>query len=480
MEFIMDLIASHGSKPVDELQAVDSNGKNDVNASFVRRLLATLVGRGLALVRWRPAALSLPGRATGADTDLVGLGDMLLSRRGEASGVAIAKRLLRAYTRANEDSRIQFLRSLAVRFGPDLEKVKAAANVFLSAGTPEAAQALHVAAEPRRQELFRRLNLAPDGTAALIRMREELLSHINAGSGLEAVDADILHLFTAWFNRGFLLSRPIDWTTPAHILEKIIRYEAVHQIQDWQDLRRRIEPSDRRCFAFFHPCLLDEPLIFVEVALTRDVPAAIGPLLAAEREPMPATEATTAVFYSISNCQVGLRGISFGNFLIKQVAEELKKSLPSISRFVTLSPVPGFSRWLDKERQSVESTAFSPEDREKLKALDEPEWFASQEQLDALRGPLLRSAAYYFLYAKALIGRPLDPVARFHLGNGARLDRLNLLGDTSQRGIKQSKGLMVNYLYDLKVVEKNHELYADTGEVVASPIVRRLLAHDAA
>ena len=476
----MPLIASQhaASRPSGESHRVEVNGPADSQRWVLKRFLTTLFERSRALFRRRHDAPLLPGKSVRRSADLATLGELLLSRRGEASGVAIAERLLETYAMEREDGRIRFLRSLADRFGPDVEQVKVAAHAFLSAGTPNAAQALHIAAEPRRQELFRRLNLAPGGTAALIRMREDLLKHLGATAELKAVDADMLHLFTAWFNRGFLVARPIDWQTPAHILEKIIRYESVHEIQDWQDLRRRLEPPDRRCFAFFHPVLVDEPLIFVEVALTRAIPQAIGPLLAAEREAVPAREATTAVFYSISNCQTGLRGISFGNFLIKQVAHELKKALPSISTFVTLSPVPGFSRWLDRERRLPESTALRPDDREKLGALDEPNWFRDPEAAEALREPLLRAAAHYFLRAKAPNGRPLDPVARFHLGNGARLDRLNVYGDTSQKGIDQSKGLMVNYLYELAEVEKNHELFANTSNVVASPRVRRLLRQE--
>jgi malonyl-CoA decarboxylase len=471
----MPLIVPEGSGPSVEFPGVDLDRQVENKPSFLKRLLGTLVKRGRALFgNWRARSGEAENEA-GPPADLATLGEVLLSRSGEASGVVMAEFLLSRYAADGEDRRLDFLRSLAVRFGPDIEKLKVAAEAFIASATPDAAQALHLAAEPRRQELFRRLNMAPGGTAALIRMREELLKNLAASSELKAVDADMLQLFTAWFNRGFLVVRPIDWTTPAHVLEKIIRYEAVHEIQDWQDLRRRLEPPDRRCFAFFHPVLVDEPLIFVEVALTREIPAAIAPLLAANREVVPAAEATTAVFYSISNCQVGLRGISFGNFLIKQVAYELKKTLPSISTFVTLSPVPGFGRWLDKMRQSTESAVLSPEDRKALQVLDEPEWFRNPEHRDAVSKSLLGAAAYYFLHAKAPNGRPLDPVARFHLGNGARLERLNLAGDTSAKGIAQSRGLMVNYLYDLAEVERNHELFADAGDIVASADVHRLL-----
>jgi malonyl-CoA decarboxylase len=293
------------------------------------------------------------------------------------------------------------------------------------------------------------------------------------------VDTDLFHLFHSWFNRGFLIVRPIDWTTPANILEKIIQYEAVHEIGGWEELRRRTEPSDRRCFAFFHPALVDDPLIFVEVALTRAIPSSISNLLAAGRERVPVEEADTAVFYSISNCQVGLRGISFGNFLIKQVAEELQRELPKVTRFVTLSPVPGFSRWLDTERQSNDSGSPIVRHREILKLLDHDAWFEDAGKIGLLRSPLLSAAAHYFLRANGSDGRPLDPVARFHLGNGARLERLNMAGDLSPNGIKQSKGLMVNYLYDLSTVDRNHEMFSEKGEVIASSNVRRALDSDA-
>jgi malonyl-CoA decarboxylase len=474
----MSLIASRGSEPSVELQRTVPDRGDETQPSLLRRLLRIVADRWHAYVNSRHATRTLPDATRDVDADLATLGEVLLSRRGEASGVAIAERLLNAYAEANEDRRIHFLRSLADRFGPDVEQVTLAAHAFLSTGTPTAAQALHVAAEPRRQELFRRLNLAPGGTAALIQMREELLKHMSGSNELKAVDADMLHLLTAWFNRGFLVVRPIDWRTPAHILAKIIRYEAVHEIKDWEDLRRRIEPPDRRCFAFFHPVLVDEPLIFVEVALTCGIPHAIEPLLTAKREVVPTSQATTAVFYSISNCQVGLRGISFGNFLIKQVAHELQKALPSISTFVTLSPVPGFSRWLDKERRAAESTALSPADRQTLEVLDTPDWFRNTEHTETLRAPLLKAATHYFLRAKAPNGRPLDPVARFHLGNGARLHCLNPFGDISLKGIEQSKGLMVNYLYDLTEVERNHELFANAGDIVASASIHRLLGQE--
>jgi malonyl-CoA decarboxylase len=325
-------------------------------------------------------------------------------------------------------------------------------------------------AEPRRQELIRRMNLAPRGTSQLVAMREDLLTAMKADPALAVADADFRHLFGSWFNRGFLTLQRIDWSTPAHILEKIIRYEAVHAITSWDDLRLRLEPADRRCFAFFHPALAGEPLIFVEVALTRDVPSSIAPLLSIARVPVAPERASTAVFYSISNCQRGLRGISFGNFLIKQVAEDLKRELPSLNTFVTLSPVPGLCRWfatLRSQNDMPDSALASA-----LGEIDPPGWHRTPSRV--LRESLSRAAVRYLFQAKDATGKPIDSVARFHLGNGARLERLNWMGDVSENGLAQSAGFMVNYLYDLAAVQHNHEAFANHGEIVASPEMRRL------
>jgi malonyl-CoA decarboxylase len=288
---------------------------------------------------------------------------------------------------------------------------------------------------------------------------------------LAAVDRDLAHLLGSWFNRGFLVLRRIDWSTPANILEQIIRYEAVHEIRDWDDLRRRIDPADRRCYAFFHPALADAPLIFVEVALTETIPPAIAPLLAVDRKPVAIDRARTAVFYSISNTQRGLGGISFGNFLIKQVVEELRRELPKLDTFVTLSPVPNFMQWL-REAHDVPVTE---EERALLKQLDDPKWFEHEDVTAQLRAVLEPLAAHYFLRARNPKGRVIDTVARFHLGNGARLERIDWLGDLSPKGLRESAGIMVNYLYRLDDIEENHEAYANNGEVVASSAVKKLL-----
>ncbi|HJT11029.1 MAG TPA: malonyl-CoA decarboxylase [Dongiaceae bacterium] len=441
-----------------------------MKSAFFADLLQSIADRGRELL----------GRARRNDGlthgDLAVACETLLSSRGEASGVALAREILTRWEALDESARLEFLKALAERFGPDFRRIDDAVAAYTRDRSAATAQQLHGAAEARRQELIRRLNLAPGGTEALVEMRELLLKHRSDHPELPLVDADFAHLFSSWFNRGFLVLRSIGWSTPANILEKIIRYEAVHTIRDWDELRRRLEPGDRRCFAFFHPQLTDDPLIFVEVALTQDTPSAIADLLVKERTPITAGEATTAVFYSISNCQEGLRGISFGNFLIKQVVDELRRELPGLENFVTLSPVPGFAAWLERERQAESSPALSPEDQRTLAALDREDWH--MDPPEGLHKALVSAAAYYFLKARTPKGTPVDPVARFHLGNGARLERLNFLGDLSPRALAQAHGLMVNYCYRLDDIEKNHELFVSKGQVAAAPDVRRLLRED--
>ena len=408
-------------------------------------------------------------------TDLVKLADALLSERGEASGVALAGELLSAYASRTTEQRIDFLHKLASRFGADRARLERAIDRYRDEPSAANGIALHVAAESRRQELLRRLNLAPGGTEKLVRMREDVLTAAVVHPELETVDADFQHLFASWFNRGFLELKRIDWNMPALVLERIIRYEAVHEITGWDELRRRIDPPDRRCFAFFHPQLPGEPLIFVEVALARDMPEAIAPLLAADRRPIAARRATTAVFYSISNCQDGLRGVPLGNFLIKQVVDLLKRELPGLRSFVTLSPVPGFMGWLRRERSARASTWLTEQDRQTIAAIDEPGWTQAPAKVRALRPVLTAALAEYLLRARDSKGRPIDPVARFHLNNGARLERVNWLGDLSDKGMQQAAGFMVNYLYDIAQIERNHEAFAREGRVIASRAVERLL-----
>src|SRR5450755_699378 len=310
-----------------------------MNVSFFGELLQTISERGRALL-----ARNRRVEASARSESLVELCEDLLSSRGEASGVARAREILGRYGELTTGPRIAFFEALGERFGPDPARMQAAIAAWRVKPSDATAAELHAASEPRRQELFRRLNLAPGGTAALVRMREQFIDVLDHRQDLSAVDDDFVHLFSSWFNRGFLVLRRIDWSMPAIVLEKIIRYEAVHEIRGWDDLRRRIDPPDRRCFAFFHPALIDEPLIFVEVALVAEIPSAIAPILASGRlEFVEPEKARVAVFYSISNCQRGLAGVSFGNFMIKQVVEEISRDLPKLSTFVTLSPVSSFA-----------------------------------------------------------------------------------------------------------------------------------------
>jgi malonyl-CoA decarboxylase len=437
-------------------------------SALLSELIETISSRGRALLGGTSPLLL-------DDAGLVELGELLLSRRGEASGTALAARLLAAFDEADGADRLAFLKALASHFGANRSAVDAAIEAYRADPGPEPLDRLHRAAEPRRQELIRRLNHAPGGTAALVGMREALMAALPEHPDLVPVDADFIHLFTSWFNRGFLVLRPIDWNTPASILEKLIRYEAVHAIRDWDDLKNRLEPEDRRCFGFFHPRLPDDPLIFVEVALTRDIPDAIAPILETDRVPLPPEEATTAVFYSISNTQRGLTGVTLGHFLIKQVVEDLKRELPNLTTFVTLSPLPGFARWLHKEREAAAPDGLDPAILDALAALDFPGWQDDPETVERLRAPLSAAAAYYLIEARDDLGRVPDPVARFHLGNGARLERIDMLGDVSEKGLELAHGLMVNYIYDLAAIEKNHEAYAERGEVIASSPVKKAL-----
>lgn len=446
--------------------------------------------------RGRPYAASLQPRPAAAPLDRAReFASALVSERGEASGAAVARELHAALRDLGPEDRLAFYRFLAAHFLPDEGRLREAAQDYLADPTPERAARLAKAADPARQELLRRMNLAPGGTAALVAMRKDVLGRLRDAPDLKPLDSDLQHLFGSWFNRGFLELRRIDWQTPAAVLEKLIAYEAVHEIQGWDDLRRRLAP-DRRCFGFFHPALPGEPLIFVEVALTRGLADSVQPLLARDSDEAAqrarAQEADTAIFYSISNCQDGLRGISFGNFLIKQVVEELKAELPGLVRFSTLSPIPTFRRWLERASDvggeagtppaegvhalaaAVGARAEQAAPAASLAAATAGEWWTDEARAGALRGPLLGLCATY-LTRPNTGGGGFDPVARFHLGNGARLERINWLGNTSPRGMKESFGLMVNYLYDPDSIEANHEAFVRSGLVVRAPAVDALL-----
>jgi malonyl-CoA decarboxylase len=424
-----------------------------------------------------PAFIKLlfaPAATTGSRADrytrkTVALCHALLSERGEASGAALAREALAAYRLLSGPALSAFFDVLAVEFSPDPKAVGEAADLYRQDPSQANLIRLQDLIEPPRQELFRRLNLASGGTAALVQMRRRVLQELKAQPHWTGIDADLAHLLSSWFNRGFLSLQRIDWRTPALVLEKLMQYEAVHEIQGWRDLRRRLE-ADRRCFAFFHPALPDEPIIFIEVALTKGMSAQVQPLLDPDSPVVDPASANAAIFYSITNCQDGLRGISFGNFLIKQVAEDLGREFPRLKTFATLSPIPGFRPWL------ADAAAAHAELGELASALTEADWIQRAAPGTRAQSDLMRLCAYYLLHAKHA-SEPADAVARFHLGNGARMERLNWLADSSKAGMARSAGLMVNYVYRLDQVERNHEAYANKHLVVASPGLA-LLARD--
>ncbi|MEM9795398.1 MAG: malonyl-CoA decarboxylase [Pseudomonadota bacterium] len=403
--------------------------------------LGNLLGR----VFDRPLGLALPQFRD--DRPAEAIADALLSEPGEATGRALATEFLDRFEAMEDDEKCAVFRHLTQALDLDAEDVRAALSAYDDNPSRQTYRAFAKAAEPPRQELIRRLNRVTGATARLVAMRADLIRLSDRTGDLGALDEDFRHLFASWFNRGFLVLMPVDWRSPAAVLEKVIAYEAVHAIDDWDDLRRRLAPADRRCFAFFHPAMPDEPLIFVEVALTQGIPGSVQRVLADDRAPIAAEEADTAVFYSISNCQSGLAGISFGNSLIKQVVEDLSAELPNLRTFVTLSPIPGLMRWVEETGETAD--------------LSDPE-------------TLRRLAARYLLHAKRTDGRPRDPVARFHLGNGARVEAVHAGADTSPKGLRQSAGAMVNYLYDPRRLAQNHEAFAAKGQVASAQAVRGL------
>jgi malonyl-CoA decarboxylase len=405
--------------------------------SLLADLLSTLIDRRLPVLGG--------GRADGRKVDA--LCRDLIGNLGEVTGYAVARQILDRYEAMDDAQKHAFFKFLNDELDIDTDAITAATAAYANDGSVANFRRLMRVAEAPRQELARRLNQVPGATGRIVAMRNDLLRFMKTDAALAKLDADLRHLLSSWFNRGFLVLRPINWESPAHVLEKIIAYEAVHAIDSWDDLRRRLQPSDRRCFGFFHPAMPDEPLIFVEVALTKGIPGSIQTVLSEGRAPLPEAQADTAVFYSISNCQAGLAGISFGNSLIKQVAGDLSRALPQITTFVTLSPIPGLMKWLEEKGLT---------DR-----IDDP---------DSLRA----LATHYLLEAKREGGLPRDPVARFHLNNGASIHEVHARADLSANGRAQSGGAMVNYLYDLGRITENHEAFATSQKVTASAALRTL------
>ena len=431
--------------------------------AFWKDIIGNLTTAGQGLLGRRPE-----GRGS---EDIRELCFALLRTKGEASVVTLARRTLDAFARLDTDGRDAFFEFLRTDLGAEHEALDTAIERYRAEPDPDTAAALAAASEPRRHELLRLMNTAPDGTRDILAMRVALRDALPRRPELRLVDDDFVHMLRSWFNRGFLDLHRIDWRTPALVLEKIIEYEAVHQILDWDDLRRRLE-ADRRCFGFFHPSLPDEPLIFVEVALCKGLAGSVTDLLFGEVEPDVAAD--TAIFYSISNCQRGLTGVSFGNFLIKQVVRELAAENPRLRAFATLSPVPGFRKWLIREAQEGRLPAGAGGEEAAFDGIETPDWPADRPPGEHLKSRLSHLCAHYLLRAKCG-NHTLDPVARFHLRNGARLERINWLSDPSPTGLSQSAGMMVNYVYDEANVVANHEAYVNGGRVAHTRAVASLL-----
>ena len=397
---------------------------------------------------------------------------VLMSERGDVSGERLATEALAAHELLTDASREAFFDSLATQFSPDPEVVRRWADAYRQNPCPDTLLELQRAVESPRQELFRRLNLASGGTASLIEMRHQVLRGLAEHPAWRPVAADLAHLLRSWFNGGFLEFRRIDSRTAPAVLENLMKYEAVHHIRDWRALRRRLQ-DDRRCFGFFHPALPDEPLVFTEIALTAGLSAKVQPLLDPESPILGPQSRNCAMFYSISSCRGGLRGVSFGNALIRRVVDSLRREFPRLKTFATLSPVPGFRGWLTGAAREG-----NPKSAAIVARLSDTGWLGNAARSEELERELVPLCASYLLVAKR--GQePADPVARFHLANGARLERLNWLGDTSEAGIDRSAGLTANYLYRLSDIERNHYAYVAEQKVIASRPVQRLsqIAH---
>ena len=392
----------------------------------------------------------------------------LVSVHGEASGTALANRIVNAYSDLGEDEKVNVLLSLNKMFAPDREVLIEAARRYVAYPENDSYRKLSKAVEAPWQELFRRINMAPCGTSTVVGMRQLVRSRLSSHPELKSLERDLRYLLSSWFNRGFLQFEQISWRTSAIILEKLIAYEAVHEIHGWDDLRRRLA-NDRRCFGFFHPALPDEPLIFVEVALTQGIIGQIETLILKESETTLEEKPDTAIFYSISNCQTGLEGISFGNFLIKQVVDTIKGELHDIKEFATLSPIPGFCKWLDDLLKQRQSDFLSEREFDSL----QEKWRDNELARERLKSLLMRLCARYLVETKNK-GPVFDPVAKFHLGNGASIERINWAADRSPKGIEQSLGMMVNYVYDSEKIISNHETYVRGVSVSASKEVLRL------
>ena len=460
---------------------------------------APLTALGRLRYWWQRLAGALPlGRGeTAADrarSNLVAQLEELLEgsrtqRGGESSARVRAEHIAAIYRAADSAQRATILNLITHEFAPDRNALDTALGAMQSAANAtelsRAEAQLRLALDAPRARFFTQFNLIPEGVKFLVDLRHDLLGQLARDPSLEVLKVELDGLLASWFDPGFLELKRISWHSPALILEKLIAYEAVHPIESWNDLRNRLD-TDRRCYAFFHPRMPNEPLIFVEIALVKGVPASVQLLLDQKAPVHDPQTADTAVFYSISNTQRGLRGISFGNLLLKRVIDDLRRDLPQLKVFATLSPLPGFRKWLDQAAARDTALLASADTARLAKALGadardatlaaalaRPGWASDAKLAEALREPLEKLCARYLLKEKSG-GQPLDPVANFHLNNGARVHGLFWLADPSTRGMRQSHAMMVSYRYDPDEVDRNHERFLHNGQIAASPRVVRL------
>jgi malonyl-CoA decarboxylase len=464
-----------------------------ISGTLLERGLRSLVGawRGIAGGD-ETAQLARDGLADAKDAERLRalFIECLEARGGEVSARARAAALGRLYLGLDDPGKKAFLQVLANGFAADevaLDKAIADVQRAAEPATRHKAQrSLRAALTPPRQRLLTQFTALPQGVKFLVDMRADALRFRKEAPELGIVEADLEDLLVGWFDVGFLELARISWNSPAALLEKLIAYEAVHAIESWDDLRNRLD-ADRRCYAFFHPRMPLEPLIFVEVALVKGIAGNVQALLDQAQPVIDPKDADTAIFYSISNTQTGLRGISFGNFLIKRVVDDLSRDLPNLKQFSTLSPIPGFRKWLEETVADGAPDLVDGRSRDELThalgqrfakgmlpaLLKDHAWTDNAALTEALKPVLLRLGARYLLSTDAK-NKPLDPVARFHLSNGSQVHRLNWMGDRSRNGLKQSAGLMVNYLYRLDDIDQNHERFVRDGTIAASGEVRRL------
>jgi malonyl-CoA decarboxylase len=403
---------------------------------------------------------------------ILSLCDDLISHKGAAFGIAVARNITELYLSLSNENKLLFFKKINEKYKPNFTKVNEAIDVYMDSQNEKTLSCLFKVSEGNRRELFRRMNMAPNGTSVLVTLREDLLKVLKENIELKPLDDDLRHLFRAWFNPGFLKLEKITWNTKAAILEKIIKYERVHQMKDMNELKRRLG-EDRRFFSYFHPALEDEPIIFVQVALTKGLGKSIQELMKPSSEEKKLYD--TATFYSISNCQDGLSRVTLGNFLIKRVVYEIQEELPHIKNFGTLSPIPGFVQWFSYLEKNKIKNILGNLTNQNVYFLKSQDLKIGDKRIIENKDAIMKLVAHYIVNEKNQKGLPTNDVSRFHLGNGAIVEDIVVNANVSEAGFKRSFGVMVNYLYELKNIEKNHEDYMNNNKVIVSDQIKKYL-----